>query len=75
MGMTPPPSTTTTTIGSIGYGPEIDIDLDINIGTIENPIDDIDLGKKKLSYFFYCYFLPVLYVCSCSFLLIKFVLT
>ena len=46
MGMTPPPSKTTT-IGSIGYGPEIDIDLDINIGTIENPIDDIDLGKQN----------------------------
>ena len=67
MGMTPPPSTTTTTIGSIGYGPEIDIDLDINIGTIENPIDDIDLGKKNyhiyvcfFSVIFFLYFMYVL---------------
>ena len=63
MGMTPPPSTTTTTIGSIGYGPEIDIDLDINIGTIENPIDDIDLGKKNYHIFFtVIFFLYFMYV-------------
>lgn len=66
MGMTPPPSTTTTTIGSIGYGPEIDIDLDINIGTIENPIDDIDLGKQNSSYFrFLLLFCYSFLFCSC----------
>ena len=36
----PPP----TTAGG-GYGPQIDIDLDIDLGNLENPIDDIDLGK------------------------------
>ena len=30
---------------TIGYGPAIDIDLDIDIGTLENPIDDINLGE------------------------------
>jgi len=36
----PPP----TTAGG-GYGPQIDIDLDIDLGNLENPIDDIDLGE------------------------------
>ena len=45
------PITTTTPEPFAGYGPppepEIDIDIDIDIGTLENPIDDIDLGKRK----------------------------
>lgn len=39
------PTTTTTPPPSSGYGPQIDIDLDIDIGNLERPIDDIDLGK------------------------------
>jgi hypothetical protein len=37
----PPP------IPSNGYGPPIDVDLDIDLGPPENPIDDINLGKEK----------------------------
>jgi hypothetical protein len=36
----PPPSTTS----APSYGPAIDIDLDIDLGTPDNPIDDINLG-------------------------------
>jgi hypothetical protein len=37
----PPPATTS----APSYGPAIDIDLDIDLGTPDNPIDDINLGR------------------------------
>jgi hypothetical protein len=37
----PPPSTSS----APSYGPAIDIDLDIDLGTPDNPIDDINLGR------------------------------
>jgi hypothetical protein len=37
----PPPSSTS----APSYGPAIDIDLDIDLGTPDNPIDDINLGR------------------------------
>ena len=48
--MTPPPATSSPQTG--GYGPpepEIDIDIenDLNIPDLENPIDDIDLGDGQ----------------------------
>jgi hypothetical protein len=41
----PPPSTTS----APSYGPAIDIDLDIDLGTPDNPIDDINLGRVFFS--------------------------
>ena len=50
------PITTTTTTTTTTTEPVIDIDIDIDIGNLENPIDDIDLGKYFIfsTYFFYC---------------------
>ena len=48
MGPTEAPAPTTTTAATVGYGPEIDIDIDIDLGNLENPIDDIDLGRYTL---------------------------
>ena len=48
------PITTTEAAAIGGYGPvepEIDIDIDIDIGLLENPIDDIDLGKNNFFFF------------------------